>query len=308
MDGKTLKSLIRGGSIKPRRLSEYVCRFAFAFQAIEHLRPFLGPFYAWIASVALDSFHEIPKGLLVIARFLASQLRGDLLEEVLDTEGHHPTQSIILSGDAWAERNDVQVGGWRPSSDGSTTKAPWFTRKLTRQNAPWAFGAGEPFRRIASLELFTTLLCVLLLAPKSSDSKEVRLKLVSETDNLGNAQLVSKIMTTRFPLVALLAELSVQAKLRSAALEVGWVPRLQNIESDELSNNITTRFDPECQVKVDLEDLNFVILPELLHFGAALYESIGKEKAGNKRPEAQEGQNRSGKRRPQDRLRFTDLW
>ena len=236
---KTLRSWIASQPVVVRRLNEQICRFTFAFQGIEHLRPFLGPFYAWIASVPAGASLPLPKGLLVIAKFLESQLGGSLVEEVpaqgLETAHRH----VILSGDAKAEGDDVMLGGWRPARDGSTTGAPWFRLRLTRRNAPWAFGAGEPFRRIASLELFTTLLCFMLLVTSDDLDSDLLLRLTSETDNLGNSHAVSKLMTTRFPLVAFLAELAVQVHSKRASLDVAWVPRMQNLESDELSNNLT---------------------------------------------------------------------
>ena len=64
--------------------------------------------------------------------------------------------------DAKAEGDDIGIGGWRVDERG-TKYSRWFAIKLTRANAPWAFRAGEPFRTIASLELFGTLLCVKLL-------------------------------------------------------------------------------------------------------------------------------------------------
>ena len=77
---KTLRAWLAGGYFRPRRINEQICRFTFAFQRIEHLRPFLGPFYAWVASVPPDSNKELPKGLLVVAKFLESQLTGSLVE------------------------------------------------------------------------------------------------------------------------------------------------------------------------------------------------------------------------------------
>ena len=249
------------------------------------------------------------KGLLVIAKFLESQLGGSLVEEVpalgLETAHRH----VILSGDAKAEGDDVMLGGWRPARDGSTTGAPWFRLRLTRRNAPWAFGAGEPFRRIASLELFTTLLCFMLLVTSDDLDSDLLLRLTSETDNLGNSHAVSKLMTTRFPLVAFLAELAVQVHSKRASLDVAWVPRMQNLESDELSNNLTRRFDPQTEVPVDLAQLELQILPALLDYGAPLYEDIAKAKLLRKASVDISLQNGKGRKRPlEDRLRHTDPW
>ena len=214
------------------------------------------------------------------------------------------TASLLVAG---LEGEDVMLGGWRPASDGSTKGAPWFRVRLTRKNAPWAFKCGEPFRRIASLELFTTLLCVMLLVSEEDKETGLQLRLTSETDNLGNTHAVSKLMTTRFPLVAFLAELALQTHRFRAHLDLCWVPRLQNIESDELSNDIVRRFDQAAEVKVRLDELHLEILNELLEFGGPLYEDIGQAKKV-----ALAGRSTSrhtGRKRPlEDRLRHTDPW
>ena len=136
----------------------------------------------------------------------------------------------------------------------------------------------------------------------------LQLRLTSETDNLGNTHAVSKLMTTRFPLVAFLAELALQTHRSRAHLDLCWVPRLQNIESDELSNDIVRRFDPATEVKVRLEKLSFEILNQLLDFGGPLYEGIGQAKSA--RLAGLESTTRpAGRKRPlEDRLRHTDPW
>ena len=42
-----------------------------------------------------------------------------------------------------------------------THEARWFSVRLNRRNAPWAFVKGEPFRVIASLELVAVLVAVM---------------------------------------------------------------------------------------------------------------------------------------------------
>ena len=67
--------------------------------------------------------------------------------------------------DAKAQGDTVVVGGWRCAGGISTRDASWFSVRLTRRNAPWAFARGEPFRTIASLELMGALLGVMILLP-----------------------------------------------------------------------------------------------------------------------------------------------
>eukprot|EP00974_Lingulodinium_polyedra_P020685 2001991-Lingulodinium_polyedra.AAC.1 len=58
---------------------------------------------------------------------------------------------------------------------------------LSRQSAPWAYAAGEPFRTIASLELLASLLCMVAFEPKEPVSAQANLLLAGATDNRGNA-------------------------------------------------------------------------------------------------------------------------
>ena len=47
-------------------------------------------------------------------------------------------------------------GGAPPS------RARWFAVELTKKNAAWAFERGEPFQAIAALELYTTLVSIMV--------------------------------------------------------------------------------------------------------------------------------------------------
>ena len=62
------------------------------------------------------------------------------------------------------------------------------------------------------------------------------------TDNQGNSRVVA--ITTKFPLnaFAFLMELAAQLQCRGAELDMYCLPRLQNIEADELTNSVFQRF------------------------------------------------------------------
>ena len=57
------------------------------------------------------------------------------------------------------------------------------------------------------------------------------------TDNQGNAFLVDRLMTTKYPFGVILIELCHQLPLRQAVLRAQWVPRDQNEEADALTNS-----------------------------------------------------------------------
>ncbi len=78
---------------------------------------------------------------------------------------------------------------------------------------------------------------------------------------------MSKIMTTKWPLSAILVELAWQLQKRGWLLRLEWRPRQLNQAADRLSNGDTTGFDPAKRVEVTAEMLRGEILPLLLAAG-----------------------------------------
>ena len=56
------------------------------------------------------------------------------------------------------------------------------------------------------------------------------------TDNQGNSFVVSKFMSTKFPLTLLLMELAEQLRSRGLELHLTWLPREMNQPPDDLSS------------------------------------------------------------------------
>ena len=101
--------------------------------------------------------------------------------------------------DAKAKGMRVVLGGWElAGSDTPTERSRWFAVELTPVTAPWAFCKGMPFRTIAALELFASLLSVLFLVNDSHKDHEAVLLLSGATDNLGNESVLKRCMTTKF--------------------------------------------------------------------------------------------------------------
>ena len=104
-------------------------------------------------------------------------------------------------------------------------------------------------------------------------------------------------MTTKFPLCAILMELAACLAAKGSSLDLHWLPREQNIEADELSNNITHRFKPENEIKIDPSNLKFVLLDELLDEGERLYDYV--DNAKKKRPTNGPRLPRKARRKPE---------
>ena len=113
-------------------------RLNFGFTALWHLRPFLGPVYAW----------RLPRALILIFRFLSRALEGDGRAAPVGQQRVHEME--IFRADAKAEGNEVWVGGWAiddpdpDSADGSLNactmrQLPDFSRlaNLIARSQPW---------------------------------------------------------------------------------------------------------------------------------------------------------------------------
>ena len=111
------------------------------------------------------------------------------------------------------------------------------------------------------------------------------------TDNQSNAYLVSKYMTTKFPLCAVLMEVALQSFYKGFVLNASWIPRLQNIPADAITNEHYNDFSPVNQVQVDFVHLPFIQLPELLEAGQKFMvekEAVkSSDDDSNKRPKVE---------------------
>ena len=106
------------------------------------------------------------------------------------------------------------------------------------------------------------------------------------TDNLGNTFAMSKLMTSKFPLVVILAELAAQLRERSMALSLGWVPRDQNEEADALTNGDFASFESRLRVDIDVSQVRWLILPRMLEVAGEIDERVRKSKEGGGPPKA----------------------
>ena len=190
-------------------------------------------------------------------------------------------------------------------------EAPWFSVKLARQTAPWAFARGEPFRTIATLELLGALLGVMVLLPIAEFSEGAAsaglVTLSCGTDNQGNSHLLDRLMTTKYPLGVVLVELCHQLQLRGAVLRANWLPRLQNEEADALTNEDFRHFDARKRVEVDLASLPFGVLPARFETGEKYLEELAAVKADGKAKEAA-GHVAKRRRKAGEALRDRQPW
>ena len=143
--------------------------------------------------------------------------------------------------------------------------------------AAWAYSKGEPFRTIASLEMLGSLLGIMLLLDPEDEggqrSFRGELSVSGATDNIGNRFVLSRLLTTKWPLVAFLSEISAQLESKNILFEMCWVPREQNQEADAITNSDTEWLSADRCVASSLEGLPFLVLPDLLTRGEAFYNN-----------------------------------
>ena len=120
--------------------------------------------------------------------------------------------------DAQASHGRVGVGGWCPvlnsASVPDTMLSRWFSLEKTKEHFPWVFSKSDkPSRVIATLEALATLLALKLFYGDKLDSNIRKIRLQPTwTDNRGNGSALNKLMSTRYPVNALLMELATHCK------------------------------------------------------------------------------------------------
>ena len=285
------------GRVRIADMSAVLGRLSFGLTALGHLRPFLGPVYAWTAAMTRKVITgNLPKAIILIFKFLAKALAdGGRLASVPPAPGD---QVELFRTDARAEGNEIWIGGWAMDST-ETKRCRWFSEKLDHVSAPWLFTAGESYRQIASLELLASLAAVVVFGVPVQ--MRGRIHCSAGTDNKGNSHVVARLLTTRFPLAAFLMELAMQLQMVGANLELYWLPRLQNQEADALTNNDLTRFDEQLRQRFDLASFKGLVLSDMLACGTELYEEI---KVARQRKAVQHAQ----RGRKSDALKVAQPW
>ena len=73
------------------------------------------------------------------------------------------------------------------------------------------------------------------------------------TDNLGNRHLVTRLLTTKFPLCVVLMQLAWTLHCRDLELRLDWLPRLQNRKADALTNGDFSGFSADLRIEIEPE-------------------------------------------------------
>ena len=269
--GMTEKRLRWARDWMERTVTNRVVRAEEFSSAFGHLKPFLGPLYSWVSAVDHCNSLQVPAAVLMIPGFL----KATMVPEVARTKvrmSPEIEEEHAFRSDAKAEGETVVIGGWCCSGSPDRAKCRWFSVKLDRKSAPWVFESGEPYWAIASLELLGTLASIVAFPPRRGSSRKFFLS--AGTDNLGNRHLVTRLLTTKFPLCVVLMQLAWTLHCRDLELRLDWLPRLQNREADALTNGDYSGFSAELRIEIKPEELLEDQFKDLMEKGAELFDEV----------------------------------
>ena len=261
------------GQVKIADLRAVLGRQSFACTALCNYRAFLGPLYAWVAAMANFDHRPLPKLAVLIMKFLSRAMKNLGRRQPVGQWQEHVQE--VFRTDARAEGEEVWIGVWALDHT-DLRHCRWFAERLDRKTAPWVFAAGESYRAISSLELLSTLVALVLFG--TPPGTKLGTSCSAGTDNLGNSHVVTRCMTTRFPLSAFNMELAAQLQNRGSELHLHWLPRLQNEQADQLTNGDFTGFAMERRLRFRLDDFRGLVLAEVLAAGTQLYDEIREAK------------------------------
>ena len=271
-----IEETVKQGSTNMSDFKAVLGRLSFALGVLDYLKPFVSPLFSWCASVSHLGRVAIPWSVAFILSFVATELKKEGRTTLVRPRSLD--LGPVFMADAKAEGMDVVLGGWECRNSCPPSSARWFQLRLTRKSAPWAFARGEPFRVIAALELYASLVALMLFGEDLGDDTTGMIRITGYTDNAGNTAALARLMSSKFPLVVLLTELAVQLRKRRVEMDLEWVPRNQNEAADAITNNNTSIFDPNRKMTVEVSTLRFEILPDMMQVADHLYAYVREKR------------------------------
>ena len=289
-------------------------RLSFAASALTNEKPFLGPVYTWVSALKELECASIPWSIRLILRWFQKRLQeGGRQQEAPNIFVEE--QGDLFRSDAKAEDGKAFIGGWECKGDTPTKAARWYALEVKEKEFPWAFAKGhDPGRVIAALELLGTIVSIIYFCEPQSATTKVSFKMTGATDNQGNSLAMIKMMSTKWPLTALIMEMSEQLRKRNAELHLRWVRRTENQEADDLTNGNFERFDMHNRIHINAAEIPWEVLGWVMAASQEIYEKVVRERlhASGKHASGKRGAavERSSRRRTSaaKRLRATRPW
>jgi hypothetical protein len=126
------------------------------------------------------------------------------------------------------------------------------------------------------------------------------------TDNQGNAALLARFATSKYPLFLVLCELAEQMEHLNATVDLAWRRRCENQAADDLTNEEFDKFDPKLRVTKEVPDIEWKVLPGLMAEAEALFLETERNRAAKRA--APPGSRVLKKAKRRRGLKETDPW
>ena len=283
--------LVREGHVLGREFKAGVGRMGFLAGAVKNATS------ARVAPTAFVTLHMAVKLALEFFGTMVVQKPRKVVSSLPRVLGE------VFRVDAMADQEGIAVGGWESYGGVPTAEARWFSLKLTKKNAPWLYVKGEPFRVIAAAELVGVLIALVVFGKEACwRCGAGRLMISGFTDNLGNSFVLDRFLAMKFPMNVVLMEVANQLERLELELDLSWVPREQNEESDRLSKGCFDGFDERRRMEVNLEDCNLPVIAKLMEVAQSLDEEIVLRKT------SKEAKAYGGKAKAHEKMRLTQPW
>ena len=162
------------------------------------------------------------------------------------------------------------------------------------------------------LELVAVLVALLAFGdnPRWANGRRA-ITLTGITDNAGNSHDLRKYGTSKYPLSIIVMEVACQLDRLQLELELGWVPRAQNTEADDLTNERFVEFDEAKRIQMDFENLPFMVMGDLLKKAGELDAELKLHKTSKEAKKSaleSSGKEAPLKKRKKGEMRWKDPW
>ncbi|CAE7267906.1 FCPC [Symbiodinium sp. CCMP2592] len=248
--------------VSVRRFAEFLGRLGFVARLLVWLKAHLAPLYSWRAAVNDSSVARMPDTVILTLEYLDLTFR-DMTFKVAAARSVKRA-GVAFRTDAKCADGYVVLGGW--DCAGTTQESRWFSLRLTPSEAPYLFDSeGHSQWASASAELLATLAALHIFGHLEAGPTRrlMKVEVLAQTDNKSNEGLTRKGSTTRWPLLMVNMQLTHVLMKAGLRLNLGWRPRDENQEADDLTNEIFDRFSEELRVPVQYSELPLSFLHTL---------------------------------------------
>lgn len=266
--------------ITKRQFKPVPHKLSWAATALEHLKPLLQPLFAFLNAFFKDRM-AIPGLVRLSINFMVTAVTNAPLYQSVEFQRRLPG---CRGTDASGQRTHRKcgVGGWFCLGSAYRGMAHWFMYAFDPSCLPWAFDRDEDSsRRISALELLGTavyikmVIHVLQLDPHKGPVG-TQVVIPGVTDNQGNAHVLARLCTKRWPGSAVLMEISQDLIAADLSVDVEFAHREDNTWGDALANVCSAGFDMSRWYSPDLSDPSYWhVLPEALRLGADMGMHLG---------------------------------